>query len=143
MKKLNRIAIAPLMVAVIVLVLFSTGFTAVSQPLTSQTWAVTVGADPGHTGSLSMNFEAAYGLPKALDDDAYVGDYFNITQHAKTSSGTTGRYIDVSSPKSGGYLYEDMLVVGMADIKESFSMMNLPAGSAVAVAWWRNLFTKI
>jgi len=137
MKKINKIA--PLMIAVVVLALFSTGFTAFSQPLTSQGWAVSVEAHPGHTGSIGMNFEAAYGVPGAQD----VGDYFYIDQHAYTSSGVTGRYINVSSPISGGYLYEDMLLVGMADIKESFSMMNRPARSSVAVGLdWLKTFIK-
>ncbi len=134
MKKLTMIA--PLMIAVLALVLFSTAFTVVSQPLTSQIWAVSVEADPGHTGSIGMNFEAAYGDPGTQDDDEYIGNYFNIGQHAYTSSGVTGRYIDVSSPKSGGYLNEEMTVVGMADIIERFSMNNLPAGSGVDVDWF-------
>ncbi len=137
MKKM--IMTAPLMIAVLALVLFSTASTAVSQPLTSQIWAVSVEADPGHTGSIGMNFEAAYGVPGAHD----VGDYFYIDQHAYTSSGVTGRYIDVSSPISGGYLSEDMLLVGMADIKESFSMMNRPARSSVAAGLgWLKTFNK-
>ncbi len=134
MKKLARTA--PLMIAVLALVLFSTAFTAGSQTLTDQLWAVSVEGDPSHTGSIGMNFEAAYGDPSTQDDDAYVGNYFNIDQHAYTSSGVTKRYIDTSSPESHGYLSEDMTVVGMADIEESFSMINLPAGSSVGIDWY-------
>ena len=134
MKKFTRIA--PLMVAVLALVIFSTAFSPVSQPLTSQIWAVSVEADPGHTGSIGMNFEAAYGDPGAQDEDEYVGNYFNIDQHAYTSSGVTKRHTDISSPESHGYLSEEMTVVGMADIKESFMMNNLPAGSSVDVDWF-------
>ena len=134
MKKFT--SIAPLMIAVLALVLFSTAFTAVPQSLTSQIWAVSVEADQGHTGSIGMNFEAAYGDPSAQDDDDYVGNYFNIDQHANTSSGVTKRYIDISSPESHGYLSENMTVIGLAEIQELFSMENFEAGIYAAVDLW-------
>jgi hypothetical protein len=67
----------------------------------------------------------------------YVGDYFTMEQHARTSQGTLRRYIDVSSPWSHAYLMEDMSVVGKSDIKDAFSMNNLPAGKDVPKDWWR------
>ena len=52
-----------------------------------------------------------------------------INQSASTSGGTIKRHIDVSSPFSGGYLFEDMKVVGKASITESFTMDNMSPGS--------------
>ncbi|MDW7740521.1 MAG: hypothetical protein SCJ97_10800 [Bacillota bacterium] len=117
----------------------TTGFTVStsgSEPLTSQIWAVSVSADPGEVGSLTTNFQAAHGSYENVDDEDYVGDYFNIEQQSYVSSGETKRYIDISSPYSHAYLSEDMTVIGMASIRESFSMENFPAGSAATVSWW-------
>jgi len=117
----------------------TTGFTvSISdpEPLTSQIWAVSVAADPGEVGSLSQNYEAAHGSYENVEDDDYVGDYFNIEQQSYVSSGETKRYIDISSPYSGAYLSEDMTVIGMSSIQESFSMENFPAGSAATVSWF-------
>ncbi len=66
----------------------------------------------------------------------YVGNYFTMNQHARTSMGTLKRYIDISSPFSHGYLMEDMSVVGKSDVKEAFGMGNLPAGADVPGDWW-------
>jgi hypothetical protein len=67
----------------------------------------------------------------------YVGSFFNMAQHARTSMGTLKRYIDISSPFSHGYLHEDMSVVGKSDVKEAFGMGNLPAGADVPGDWWK------
>jgi hypothetical protein len=67
----------------------------------------------------------------------YVGDYFTMEQHARTSQGTLRRYVDISSPWSHGYLHLDMSVVGKSDIKDAFAMNNLPAGKDVPKDWWR------
>ena len=117
----------------------TTGFTVNTsdfEPLTTQVWAVSVTAEPGEVGSLSQNFEAAHGAYENVGDDDYVGDYFNIEQESYVSSGETKRYIDISSPYSGAYLSEDMTVIGMSSIQESFSMENFPAGSAATVSWF-------
>jgi hypothetical protein len=66
----------------------------------------------------------------------YVGNYFTMDQHARTSQGTLRRYIDISSPFSHGYLMEDMSVVGESDITEAFSMGNLSPGADVPGLWW-------
>ena len=66
----------------------------------------------------------------------YVGDYFNMEQMARTSQGTLKRHIDISSPWSHGYLYEDMSVVGKSQITEAFKLGNLPAGKDVPKDWW-------
>ena len=138
--------------------------------LTDQIWAVQVEADPGFSGNLHQDFEAAYGpygdviedpeaaVPGAVDvfdgddywyfqpdasgawtvtaGDDYVGNYFNIDQMARTSQGAVRRYIDVSSPWSHAYLYEDMEVVGMAEIEEDFTMDNLAPGEEAVPEWW-------
>ncbi len=134
-----------ILVILVVLVLISTGFTSDStvlgnvddyKPLTGQIWANYVSADLGQIVSVSTSGEATYGLPANTDDEDYVGDYFNIEQQSYVSSGETKRQIDISSPVSHAYLSESVSVIGMAKITDSFSMENLPEGSAVATSWW-------
>jgi hypothetical protein len=72
----------------------------------------------------------------------FVGDYFKMTQMARTSDGDVKRYIDISSPWSGAYLYEDFEVAGFAEIMDSFTMINLPAGEDMPGKWWKDLFEK-
>jgi hypothetical protein len=72
----------------------------------------------------------------------FVGDYFKMTQMARTSDGDVKRYIDISSPWSGAYLYEDFEVAGFAEIMDSFTMINLPAGEDMPGDWWKDLFDK-
>ncbi len=136
------------------------------EAVSEQIWAVQVQADPGYSVSVHQDGVAAYGRYDgnggsfgdldALDDlddeswgwenDAmsdvvvgpdYVGDYFTMTQHARTSMGTLKRYIDISSPWSHGYLMEDMSVKGKSDVKEAFALVNLPAGADVPGDWWK------
>ncbi len=128
-----------MIVLIIGFAFITTGFTmstSDSEPLTSQVWAVSVSADHGEVGSLNQNFQAAHGAYENVGDDDYVGDYFNIEQDSYVSSGETKRYIDISSPYSGAYLSEDMTVIGITSIRETFSMENFPAGSAATVSWW-------
>lgn len=134
-------------------------------PVSKQIWAVQVSADPGFSGSLHQDFEAAYGpysaggqLRTGNDDwdgvaddawgwasadfsdivtgDNYAGNYFNIDQLTRTPMGTVQRFIDISSPWSHGYLYEDMSVVGASEIEEAFSMDNIAPGSDLISQWW-------
>lgn len=151
---------------------FTTGFTFNSSSdltekdyyrgLTDQIWAVQVEVEPGESGSISQEFEAAHGpydsdVKDGTADEVqkdsfgfdydehgnlivvkgedYAGDYFHIEQEAGTTGGTTRRYIDVSSPWSGAYLHEDMTVEGKADIKETFTMDNLKPGKEAAYEW--------
>lgn len=139
--------------------------------LTDQIWAVQVAADPGFSGNLHQDGEAAYGSYWGnatavhafdalwqstvydnsgkwrweLDEDGvkgvsigadFVGDYFNMSQMARTSQGTLKRYIDISSPWSHAYLMEDMSVVGKSEITEAFSMPNIAAGADVPGLWY-------
>ena len=142
------------------------------EALTNQIWAAQVEAEPGFSGNLHQDFEAAYGpyegwledgpaygamestedhvihrdafgfrvdpngYVTAVSGDDYVGNYFNIDQLARTSQGTVRRYIDISSPWSHAYLYEDMEVVGMAEIEEGFVMDNLAPGEEAVPEWW-------
>ena len=134
-------------------------------PVSQQIWAAQVSADPGFSGSLHQDFEAAYGsystggqLHRGDDDwdgvaeDAwgwanadfsdivtggnYAGNYFNIDQLARTSRGTVRRFIDISSPFSHAYLHEDMSIVGASEIEEAFSMNNIQPGSDMISQWW-------
>jgi len=66
----------------------------------------------------------------------YVGDYFTIEQLLNNRQGVSKCYIDISSPWSHGYLSEDMTVVGKAEVKEAYEMLNLPAGSEITADWW-------
>jgi hypothetical protein len=71
---------------------------------------------------------------------AYAGtdQDLGFTQQSGTTGGELSRYIDISSPWSGGYLYEDMTVTGSASISESFVMYNLKPGSNVD--YWEKAF---
>ncbi len=84
-------------------------------------------------GEYTTDFADKVGFASGAD---YVGNYFNIDQFARTSDGTTRRFIDVSSPWSGAYLMEDMEVVGMAEIDESFAMSNVAPGAEAVPDWW-------
>jgi hypothetical protein len=53
---------------------------------------------------------------------------FVLDQDMSNSQGTVNRYIDISSPFSGAYLYENLTVVGRSEITDSFTMHNLPPG---------------
>ena len=66
----------------------------------------------------------------------YVGSYFEIDQKARTSMGEVKRFIDISSPWTHAYVYEDMSIVGKSDIEEAFAMNNLPAGGDIVGLWY-------
>ncbi len=69
--------------------------------------------------------------------DYYVGNYFEIDQYAYTSGGEMTRFISMSSPFTETYYEEDMRIIGMAKIRESFEMHNLEGGpKAVTLAWY-------
>ena len=131
--------------------------------LTQQLWAVQVEANPGYSGNVHQEFEAAYGdtyagtvdeaaeltadqwgfTPAANDDGYapvrgtdYVGNFFNIDQMARTSDGELKRFIDISEPFDGAYLMEDFEVTGEVDIEEAFNMTNVAPGEEVEVIWY-------
>lgn len=72
----------------------------------------------------------------------FMGNYFNIEQTTRTSDGELKRFIDISSPWSHGYLHEDMVVTGKAEVKEAFEMNNLPQGTDSGVRWWDLLASR-
>jgi len=104
--------------------------------LTHQIWAVSVAASPGHSGQLYQDFEASF--EPGLFEELFGrdNDYFIIEQQAGMSEGTLRRYIDISSPVSGGLLYEDMRVDGMAYVNEVFSLINTRGVDT----FWHELF---
>ena len=134
------------------------------EAVSDQIWAAQVQADPGFSGSLHQDFTAAEGPfwggqfwdPEdawtnnenrwrweidggeisAVQGDNYVGSFFDMTQHARTSMGEVRRFIDISSPWTHGYVYEDMEIVGKSDIQESFNMTNLGPGGEVPGLWY-------
>ena len=69
----------------------------------------------------------------------YRGDYFTIDQYTYVSQGELKRYIDISNPRSHALLYEEMTVNGFSEISESFTAVNMPAGSNETGSWW-NIF---
>lgn len=71
------------------------------EDLTDQIWAVQVAAEPGQTGHLSQDFEAAYGPFR--DDDSYIGsgddawwfvdeDGERTTEHSEVAGTDAGEY---------------------------------------------------
>ncbi len=53
----------------------------------------------------------------------------SFTQQSGTTGGELRRHIDISSPWSAGYLYEDLTVIGSAKVTDSFTMNNLTPGA--------------
>ena len=72
--------------------------------------------------------------------DFYVGNYFNIEQYAYTSGGDLKRFISMSSPFEGTFIEEDLHVIGMAAVRETFKMHNLERGKKGVTLAWYELF---
>ena len=72
--------------------------------------------------------------------DYYVGNYFEIDQYAYTSGGEMTRFISMSSPFTNTLYREDMMITGMARIRESFEMHNLEGGPKATTLAWHELF---
>jgi len=72
--------------------------------------------------------------------DRYVGNYFDIDQYLYTSEGETRRFISISSPFSKALLIEEMLVIGMTEVTESFELDNLEPGPDAITLAWHELF---
>ena len=77
-----------------------------------QIFAVSVKANPGEEGGLSQNISAASAVYGEEDE------LFSISQSAATSGGTVKRYIDITEPVSGDYLFEDSEIKGRVNISE-------------------------
>lgn len=116
-----------------------TGYT----PVSDQVWGSSVSANTGQSGSYSVGVQSAYGVFVDENDKDYVGDYFNVEQKSYVSNGETKRHIDISSPVSGAYLMEDVNVIGMAKIQDSFSLINYKPGLKDGQSWlvdWLDYF---
>ncbi len=74
---------------------------------------------------ISAFLPAGFGYFEVLNVNIGYASSFWIEQDAATSGGTVQRHIDISSPWSGGYIYEDSTMVGRVEISESFSMSNI------------------
>ncbi len=93
-------------------------------------------------------WELALVIPELRDDrikgykrgDYYVGNFFEIDQYAYTSGGFFERNISMSSPFTGSLLEEELFVIGMAEVRESFEMHNLEAGPKAITLRWYELF---
>jgi hypothetical protein len=55
----------------------------------------------------------------------------NFIQQSGTTGGELRRHIDISSPWSAGYIYEDLTVIGKAMVTDSFTMNNMSPGADV------------
>lgn len=77
-----------------------------------QIFAVSVDANPGEKGSLSQGISAASSV---YGNDDYM---FAIDQSLSTSDGTVKRFIDITDPATGAYLFEDAEIRGKVDISE-------------------------
>jgi hypothetical protein len=73
-----------------------------------------------------------------LPDQAGIAQVAGLSQQSSTTGGELRRLIDISSPWSGGYLYEDMTVIGSASVTESFTMDNLKPGSEAD--YWKKAY---
>ena len=144
--------------------------TILTNPATRQIWAHEITPEPGEVGQLDSDFIAAYGPgPYALggndngndspfldedymwwyDEDErdgiyrgdfYVGNYFDLDHYAYVSSGETRRLIEISSPFSHSYLFEEYAVRGMSEIRDTFMLDNLEPGPRAIRLTWYELF---
>jgi len=71
---------------------------------------------------ISVFYPDVFDLDEGGSGSVSYASGFNINQSAGTSQGTVKRHIDISSPWSGGYVYEDMTIKGRVEITESFTM---------------------
>ena len=74
-----------------------------------QMFATSVDAERGESGELVQSFTV---------DSSGKSSVFAINQHTETSGGTVLRYIDITDPASGAYLFEDSKIVGEVSIAE-------------------------
>ncbi len=74
-----------------------------------QMFATSVDAKKGESGELVQSF---------MVDSSGNNSTFAINQHIETSDGKVKRYIDITDPASGAYLFEDSEIVGKVSITE-------------------------
>jgi len=78
--------------------------------------------------SISVFLPAGFTQYDAIKGNVCYASNFMVEQDSGSSMGTIKRYISISSPWSGGYLYEDFTVVGSAEITETFILNNIGSG---------------
>ncbi len=79
---------------------------------------------------LVSNVPLAGLLPGAeLTGKVCSANSFEMDQGFSNSGGVVNRFIGISDPWSGGYLYEDLTVIGSASITDSFIMDNFGSGT--------------
>ncbi len=72
--------------------------------------------------TISFIFPAVFSQYESGMDTICYANSSPAKQGAGASQGNLKRKIDISSPSSGGYLYEELTVVGSAEITESLTM---------------------
>lgn len=99
-----------------------------SEDETDQVFAVKVETGSGEEGSLNQDMTATAAANDENDnfdfDEKDQINSFVIDQEAYTSGGEMKRYIELICPVSGGYLFEDSVIKGYANVTDSLR----PAG---------------
>lgn len=88
-----------------------------------QMFATSVDAKKGESGELAQSFSV---------DSSGNTSSFAINQHTETSDGKVKRYIDITDPASGAYLFEDSEIVGKVNITEWLNSKGTSEGFAIA-----------
>ena len=91
-----------------------------------QVFAVLVKANPGEEGALSQKMSTASAVYGAGDENFFV-----IDQRAYTSGGTVKRYIDLTEPVTGEYLFEDSTIKGYVEITDSLRIADDETGQLI------------
>jgi len=89
-----------------------------------QVFAVKVETGSGEEGSLNQDMTATASANDENDENDNFDEQdqinsFVIDQEAYTSGGEMKRYIDLICPVSGGYLFEDSVIKGYANVTDS------------------------
>jgi hypothetical protein len=78
--------------------------------------------------AVSSFYPAGIGLKEGQKGSVCFAGTFIMEQDSGTSEGLLQRYIDISSPWTGAYIYEDFHAVGRVEVFETFTMENLRPG---------------
>ena len=73
----------------------------------------------------------ALALTVIITGNSSQANGFEMEMDTDNSAGITKRYINISDPHSGAYLYENVTVVGRSEITDSFQMVNIRPGLEV------------
>lgn len=97
-----------------------------SENNSEQVFAVMVTANPGEEGGLSQEMSASSAVYSENGEN-----FFIIDQSAYTSGGEVKRYIDLTEPVTGEYIFEDTVIRGYVEINDSLQMVDESSGSLV------------